>query len=105
MSFALRPGKFTIGRLLAAVGMPQSAVFPSGVMTPHQRVTLGPMFHDDLESWRWFVRMGFDQRGESVSCDLSDEERSRIVGFSKSVGGVNDISINVLDLPGMLMGA
>lgn len=67
VSFAMRPGKFFVGRLLAAVGMPQSAVFPSGVVNPHQRVTLGPLFHDELEFWRWFVAIGLDKKGESFS--------------------------------------
>ena len=49
--FALRPGKFVVGRLLAAVGMPQSAAFPSRVSEPNRRVVLGPLFHDDLEFW------------------------------------------------------
>ena len=51
VSFALRPGKFVVGRLLAAVGMPPSAAFPAGVVDPGRRVVLGPEFHDDLEFW------------------------------------------------------
>lgn len=36
VSFALRPGKFFVGRLLAAAGLPQSAVFTSGVADPNR---------------------------------------------------------------------
>lgn len=42
VSFALRLGKFFVGRLLAAVGMPQSAVVPSGVVNSNRRVVSGP---------------------------------------------------------------
>ena len=49
VSFALRPGKYFVGCLLADVGMPQSDVFPSRVSNPARRVVLGPMFHDDLD--------------------------------------------------------
>ena len=102
---------------------------------------LGPMFHEDLDFWRWFVKIGLASRGgqffspmynvlirppkltlfsdaskQAVGgyCvetghywryDLSAEERSRFCGSSKSVVGVNDISINVLELLGMLVGA
>ena len=67
--FALRPGKFFVGRLLAAVGMRQSAVFPSRVSDPNRRVVLGPLFHDDLEFWRWFEARGLVSRGGSL-CSL-----------------------------------
>ena len=139
--FALRPGKFFVGRLLAAVGMPQSAVFPSRVSDPNRRVVLGPLFHDDLEFWRWFVAHGLASRGGSLCspmynivhrppkmavfsdasktafggyCEqtglyfrrsLTADEQSRFVGSSKMVSGVNDISINVLELLGMVVGA
>lgn len=141
MSFALRPCKFFVDRLLAAVGMPKSAVFPSGVVNPRRHVTCGPMFHADLDFWRWLAANGLDASGECFSSpmyniiirrpsitmfsdaskravggycqetgryfryDLSPEERSRFVGSSKSVVGINDMSINVLELPGMLLGA
>ena len=139
--FALRPGKLFVGRLLAAVGMPQSAVFPSRVSDPNRRVGLGPLFHDDLEFWRWFVARGLASRGGSLCSpmynivhrpptmavfsdasktafggycaqtgvyyrrSLTPEEQSRFVGSSKMVSGVNDISINVLELLGMVVGA
>ena len=41
VSFALRPGKFVVGRLLAAAGKSQSAAFPAGVVNPGRRVVLG----------------------------------------------------------------
>lgn len=56
-------GKFLVGRLLAAVGMPQSAVFPSRVSDLNRRVELGPLFHDDFEFWRRFVAQGLASRG------------------------------------------
>ena len=58
MSYALRPWQFFVGQLLAAVSMPQSAAFPSGLDNPTGRVTLGPLFHDELEFWWWFVDTG-----------------------------------------------
>jgi len=64
--FALRPGKFFVGRLLAAVGMPPSHAFPSRVSDPTRRVLLGPLFHDDLEFWRWFVARGLAALGGSL---------------------------------------
>lgn len=71
--FALRPGKvFVVGRLLAAVDMPQSAAFPSGVANPLRRVTLGPMSHDDPKFWCWFVQMGLDGRGGDSSCPMDN---------------------------------
>ena len=63
VSFALRPGKFFVGQLLAAVGMPQSAAFPSGLDNPSRRVSLGPLFHDELEFYRLFVDKGLDYQG------------------------------------------
>ena len=47
---------------LAAVGIPQSTVFPTGLDNPNRRVTLGPMYHDELEFWRWFVNKGLAYR-------------------------------------------
>ena len=70
VSFALRPGKFVVGRLLAAVGVPQSAAFPAGVETPGRMVVLGPEFHDDLEFWRWFVAHGLASRGERFTSPM-----------------------------------
>lgn len=64
--FALRPGEFSVGRLLSAVEMPKSAVFPSRVSDPDRRVTLGAFFHDDLEFWRWFEARGLASRGGSL---------------------------------------
>ena len=54
--FAMRPGKFSVGQLSAAVRMPQSA-FPSGLDNPNGGVTLGPDY-DEHQSWRWFVDEG-----------------------------------------------
>ena len=63
VSFALRPGKILVGHLLAAVGMPQSAAFLSGLENPNKRVTLGPIFHDVLDFRRWFVDKRLAYRG------------------------------------------
>lgn len=133
-------GKVLVGRLLAAVGMPQSAVFPSRVSDLNRCVELGPLFHDDFEFWRRFVAQGLASRGGllgSPMCNmalrppvvcalrciqncirrilradglyfrraLNPVEQSRFVGSSKLVSGVNDISINVLELLGMVVGA
>lgn len=141
VSFALRPGKFFVGCLLAAVGMPQSEVFPSRVSNPNRRVVLGPMFHDDLEFWRWFEQRGLASLGGQLCApmynvvlrppvmavfadasktafgaycvqtgcyfrrDLTCDERSRFVGASKSVSECADVSINVLELLGMVAAA
>lgn len=141
VSFALRPGKFFVGRLVAAAGQPSSAVFTSGAPDPNKRLVLGTMFHDELDFWRWFVNRGLTSRGGFLCSpmfhvvsrppdlciftdaspravggycqqtghvfryDLSDAEQSRFIGSSKHVKGVNDISINVLELLGMFMGA
>lgn len=141
VSFALRPGKFFVGRLLAAVGLPKAAVFVSRGSNPSRRVTLGPMFHDDIDFWRWLVQRGFAARGGHVTSpmynivvrpprlavfsdasksaiggycvqtgsyfryDLSADEQSRFCGANKYARGVNDISINVLELLGMVVGA
>ena len=59
VSFAMLPGKFFVGQLLAAVGTPQSAAFPSGSDNPNRRVTLSPLFYDELDFWRWLVDKGF----------------------------------------------
>lgn len=45
------------------------------------------------------------QTGQYFRYDLSAEEQSRFVGSSTLVVGVNDISINVLELLGMFVGA
>ena len=37
--------------------------------------------------------------------ELSDDEKSQFIGSSKHVKGVNDLSINVLELLGMFLGA
>lgn len=136
VSFVLRPGKFFVGRLLSAVGMPASSAFASQVPNPTRRVVLGPLFHDDLEFWRWFHGRGLSLRGGSLCApmynildrppklsvftdaskqaiggyclqtghyfryDLSVAEQACFVGSSKSVQGVNDVSINVLELLG-----
>ena len=138
---AVRVGRFFVGRLLEAASLPASAVFESGLAEPTRRITLGPMFHDELEDWRWFVEKGLVARGGSLCSpmfnivarpptfsiltdaskraiggycpeggqyfryDLSEEEQSRFVGSSKYVVGENDISINVLELLGMVVGA
>ena len=70
VSFALRPGKFVVGRLLAAAGKSQSAAFPAGVVNPGRRVVLGPEFHDVLEFWRWFVAHGLASRGEQFTSPM-----------------------------------
>lgn len=63
VSFALRPGKFSWGQMLAAVGLPRAAVFPSGSRTSYRRMVLGPMFYDDFEFWRRFVEGRMTARG------------------------------------------
>lgn len=45
------------------------------------------------------------QTGSYVRYDLLADEQSRFCGASKYVRGVNDISINVLELLGMVAGA
>ena len=70
VSFALRPGKFFVGQLLAAMGMPQSAAFPSGLDNPKRKVTLGPLFHNELEFWRWFVDKRLAYRGGHFSSPM-----------------------------------
>ena len=63
VSFTIRPGKFFVGRLLSGVDIPQLAAFPSGLVNPYRRVTLGVMFH----FWRWFGDKGFAYRGAHFS--------------------------------------
>ena len=141
VAFALRPGKFFLSRLLSAANMPESAMFASGIAQPNKHVPLSPMFHDELEFWRWFVDKGLvgrggglclpmynivvrppvfsvfsdasgkavggysPQTGQYFRYELSYEEQSRFVGSSKHVVGVNDVSINVMELLGMVLGA
>lgn len=67
-------GRFFCGKMLAAIGIPQVAVFLSSVCTPGRCVALGPMFHDDLEVWRWIMARGMAARGRgrlSRSCVMS----------------------------------
>ena len=47
--FSLRPEKFFVRQLLAAVGMSPSAAFPSDFDNPNRRVTLGSLIDDDLK--------------------------------------------------------
>ena len=47
----------------------------------------------------------WSETGQHWRYDLSAEERSRFCGSSASVVGVNDVSINALELLGMLVGA
>ena len=41
-------------------------MFPSRVSDPNRRVVLGPLFHDDLEFWRWFEAQGLTPCGGSL---------------------------------------
>ena len=94
VSFVVRPGKFFVNRLLADVGMPQSAA-ASGVASlgREQRVVLGPEFHGDLEFWRWFAIEGFDAIGGCLSALMYNlvSRRPRCTIFSdaskQAVGG------------------
>ena len=137
----MRPGNFYVGQLLPAVGMPPSAAFPSGLGNLNRRVTLGPLFLDNLDFWRWFVDTRLAHRGGHFSSpmynivirlpkltmftdasksavggyclltghlfrsELSAEEKFRFWGSSKYVTGFNNVSINVLELLGMLVRA
>ena len=142
VSFAVRPRRFFVNRLLASVGMPRisaGADFGFRTANPGRRLVLGPEFQGDLEFWRWFVEEGLDARGGTFSAPmyhllerpsqrtlfsdasktavggfcletgvywryyLDGAERSRFCGSSKSVAGENDISINVLELLGMVV--
>ena len=52
ISFAVRPGSFSVHRLLSSVGMPRIAAgdhFAGRMANPGRRVALGPEFHADLE--------------------------------------------------------
>ena len=63
ISFAIRPG-LLVHRLLALVWMPRIAAgdhFAGRMANPGRRVALGPVFHADLEFWRWFVDKGVDK--------------------------------------------
>lgn len=70
VSLTLRPETFFVGRLLAAVGMHLSAVFPYGVANSNRRVTLGPIFDDDLNFWRWFLHGGLDSQWGLFYCPI-----------------------------------
>ena len=142
VSFAVRPGRFFVNRLLGSVGMPRisaGADFGFRAANLGRRLVLGPEFQRDLEFWRWFVKEGLDARGGTLPApmyhllgcpsqptlfsdasktavggfciepgvywryDLDEGERSRFCGSRKSVAGENDISINVLELLGMVV--
>ena len=142
VAFVVRPGKFFVNRLLADVGMPQSAAASETSPTGRgRRVILGPEFHGDLEFWRWFATEGFESIGGCLSApmfnlvsrppqrtifsdaskqaiggfcletgvywryDLTKDEQARFCGSSQAVKGMNDISINVLELLGMVISA
>ena len=70
VSFAMRPWKFFVSQLMAAVGMPQSATFLSGLDNPNRRVMLGPLFHGELDFWRWFVDKELAYRGGHFSSPM-----------------------------------
>ena len=63
VSFALRPGKLFVGRLVAAASLPPSAVFTFRVPDPIKRVALGLLFHDELQFWRWLADRGLTSLG------------------------------------------
>ena len=46
-----------------------------------------------------------EQTGLYFRRELTDAEQSRFVGSSKMVSGIHDVSINVLELLGMVVGA
>ena len=70
VSYALRPGKFFVGQLPTSVGMAQSAAFPSDLDNPNRRVTLGPLFYDEVEFRLWFVAKGLTHRGGHFSSPM-----------------------------------
>ena len=101
VSFALRPGKFFVGRLVAAASLPPSAVFTSGMPDPNKRVTLGPLFHDELEFWRWFVDRGLTSLGDFLCspmfnvvtrspdmCIFTDASPRAVGGYCQRTGRV-----------------
>ena len=71
--FAVRPGSFSVHRLLASVGMPFIAAgdqFAVRMANPGRRIALGPEFHADLELWPWFVDKAVDARGGVLSAPM-----------------------------------
>ena len=102
VSFAVRPGRFTVNRLLASVGMPRTFAgvdFGFRTANPGRRLVLGPEFQGDLEFWRWFVEEGLDARGRTLSAPtyhllerpsqrtlFSDASKTAVGGFCLETG-------------------
>ena len=40
------------------------------MVNPGRRVALGPEFHEDPETWRWFVSEGLDALGGTLSAPM-----------------------------------
>lgn len=72
VSFALRPGKGFVIRLLLTACMPASAAFTSGISDPNRRVILGLVFHDELEFRRWCKSKGLALRGGYLCSPVYD---------------------------------
>ena len=69
VSFALRPGRVFLKRLLASVCLPRIAAgadFDCHIASPRRRLTLKPEFHGYLEFYRWFAEEVFDARAGTL---------------------------------------
>lgn len=103
VSFAVRPGTYFVHRLLASVGMPRIAAgakFAGRTAHPDRLAVLGPEFQGDLEFWRWFVDVGLDAQGGTLSAPtynllerpaqrtlFSDASKTAIRGYCPETGG------------------